>query len=184
MKIKVKQLVLFLSLVYLVLFGATYSINAAVQYQKCYKEDNCTVGEFLYDDSYVPIATASCVLTSRFPDSSIFLNSVDMDSASDGWYSYSFTATGSAGLYRSQICCTAGTDYLCLDKTFEVEASSSALTKQDVADAVWDESRSAHTQLGSFGEALQNNIKRLFKKYMKDIEVWLKTFLKNHQFLE
>jgi len=156
MKIKVKQLVLFLSLVYLVLFGATYSINAAVQYQKCYKEDNCTVGEFLYDDSYVPIATASCVLTSRFPDSSIFLNSVDMDSASDGWYSYSFTATGSAGLYRSQICCTAGTDYLCLDKTFEVEASSSALTKQDVADAVWDESRSAHTQLGSFGEALQN----------------------------
>lgn len=152
---KIKQ---FLGIIFigLALFGAVSSVSAAVQYQKCYKNNNCTIGEFLYDDSYVPIATASCVLTSRFPDSQVFLNSVDMDSSSDGWYSYSFTATGSAGLYRSSICCTAGTDYLCLDKTYEVEASTSALTKQEVASAVWDEPRSDHTQAGSFGEALQN----------------------------
>lgn len=152
---KITKILIFLFVV-LALLGAIHSVNAAVQYQKCFKNGNCTVGEFLYDDSYVPIATANCVLTSRFPDSSVFLNSIDMDSASDGWYSYSFIATGSAGLYRSKICCTAGSDYLCLDKTFEVEASSSALTKQEVADAVWDEPRASHTQSGSFGQALQN----------------------------
>jgi len=143
-------------LISLALISAVSSVEAAVQYQKCYKDNNCTIGEFLYDDSYVPIATASCVLTSRFPDNSIFLNAVDMDSQTDGWYSYSFVATGSAGLYRSSICCTAGTDYLCLDKTYEVEASAAALTKKDVASAVWDEPRADHTTAGSFGEALQN----------------------------
>lgn len=155
MKNRLKRGLITTLLLILALNSATFSVDAS-RYQKCYKDNNCTIGEFLYDDSYVPIATANCVLTSRFPDGTIFLNSVDMDSHSDGWYSYTFVATGSAGLYRSTICCTAGADYLCLDKSFEIEASPSALTKADVASAVWDAPRSAHNQPGSFGQALQN----------------------------
>lgn len=151
-KVKILGILFFI----LGLFYAPKMALAYNEYQKCDSGTTCTVGEFLYDDSYVPIATANCTFTSRYPDGSLFVNSDAMDSQSDGWYSYLVEATGSAGLYRSQICCTAGADYLCLDKSFKVEASASALTKQDVADAVWDEPRASHTQSGSFGEALQN----------------------------
>ncbi|KKP72451.1 MAG: hypothetical protein UR68_C0015G0012 [Candidatus Roizmanbacteria bacterium GW2011_GWA2_35_19] len=140
----------------LVLISSPKVTLAYNEYQKCDKGSTCTVGEFLYDDSYVPIATADCTFTSRYPDGSLFVNSDTMDSQSDGWYSYLVVASGSAGLYRSQVCCTAGADYLCLDKSFKVEATTSALTKTDVSSAVWDEPRASHTQSGSFGEALQN----------------------------
>lgn len=151
-----KQIYIIFLFVLLTLFSAPVLVNATTEYQKCYQGSSCVVGEFLYDDSYVPIATADCKLTSRYPNGNLFVNSDSMTSATDGWYSYNIQATGSAGLYRSQICCTSGTDFLCLDKSFTVEATPSALTKQDVANAVWNEPRSAHTQSGSFGEALQN----------------------------
>lgn len=105
------------------------------QYQQCLTTTNCTVGEFLYDDEYQPIAVgATCTLTSRDPNGTIFLNSVPMTPNSDGWYSYSVGTSGLAtGLYRGQMCCTVGPDYLCLDKTFEV---SSGMNNSIVAD-IW-----------------------------------------------
>ncbi len=148
-----------LTFVFILVFAFSHSeVFATTTYQKCEKGSSCEVGEFLYDDFYVPIATASCTLTSRYPDGNLFVNSAPMDSQTDGWYSYTIEATGSAGLYRSQICCTATTEYLCLDKSFVVEiaSSSASLTQQEIADAVWDEQRSLHTNSGSFGEALQN----------------------------
>ena len=138
------------------LFYAPKLSLAYNEYQKCDKDTACTVGEFLYDDSYVPIASATCRFTSRYPNGDIFINGDTTSSTTDGWYSYQVQATGSAGLYRSQLCCQTGTEYLCLDKSFKIEATASALTKTDVASAVWDESRASHTQSGSFGEALQN----------------------------
>ncbi|MBI5126872.1 SH3 domain-containing protein [Candidatus Roizmanbacteria bacterium] len=140
----------------LVLIGNLNSVSAYNEYQKCDKDTTCTVGEFLYDDSYDPISSAECRLTSRYPNGDIFINGDLMDSETDGWYSYAVEATGAAGLYRSQVCCLAGSDYLCLDKSFKIEATTSALTKTDVANAVWDEPRASHTQSGSFGQALQN----------------------------
>lgn len=123
--------------------------------QICQQGSNCAVGEFLYNDSYTPIATASCTFTSRYPNGDLFINSQPMSPASDGWYSYTVSATGSAGVYRSQICCSAVGDYLCLDKSFEV-STASALTKTDVAESVWNASRSAYNISGSFGQSLQN----------------------------
>lgn len=75
----------------------------------------------------------------------------------DGWYSNEFTTPTTTGIYRTQVCCTASSDYLCLDKTFEVKAESDA-NPAAIADAVWDESRSSHTTSGSFGEVVQNAI--------------------------
>lgn len=132
-------------------------IAGPYEYQQCNQGASCTIGEFLYDDSYVPIATATCNFTSRYPDGSIFINSQTMSVASDGWYSYLVQATGSAGLYRSQVCCTTtNNEYLCLDKSYKVATQSSTLTKTDVADSVWNAQRSSYTASGSFGEALQN----------------------------
>lgn len=134
-------------------------VQAASKYQSCAPDTSCVVGEFLYDDSYVPISSATCTLTSRYPDATLHLNAVALTAAADGWYSYTFQAPSTTGLYRAQICCSAGSDYLCLDKSFTVETNASggtSLTKDDVADAVWDEQRSSHTAAGSFGEALQN----------------------------
>jgi hypothetical protein len=156
MKIKKKSLLLIAFFVFLGYFYAPKSILAYNEYQKCDKNTSCIVGEFLYDDSYVPIATAECRFTSRYPNGDLFINGELTNSTSDGWYSYIVEATGSAGLYRSQLCCQAGTDYLCLDKSYKIEATTSALTKTDVANAVWDEPRANHTQSGSFGAALQN----------------------------
>lgn len=131
---------------------------AAGNLQTCQQNSTCTVGEFLYNDSYAPITDATCSFKSRYPNGDIFVNSQPMTSAavSDGWYSYDVVATGSAGLYRTTICCTAGTDYLCLDKSFEVATASSSLTTTQVADSVWNADRASYAASGSFGEALQN----------------------------
>lgn len=152
--IKVVSTAFFLYLV--ILCTGTQVFAGPSKYQQCNQGTSCIVGEFLYDDSYIPIATATCNFTSRYPDGTLFINSDTMSVASDGWYSYIVEATGSAGLYRSQVCCTADGDYLCLDKSFEIATASSTLTKNDVSDAVWNAQRSSYTTSGSFGEALQN----------------------------
>ncbi|MDD5416200.1 MAG: SH3 domain-containing protein [Candidatus Daviesbacteria bacterium] len=128
--------------------------------QVCSPGSSCSVGEFLYDDSYSPITTATCTITSRYPDETLFLDSVAMTSSTknDGWYSKDFTAPATTGIYRTQVCCTPlGGDKLCLDKTFEVKTEST-LTSGDVTSAVWDTTRSAHISSGSFGEALVNAV--------------------------
>ncbi len=121
--------------------------------QECTKDSSCTVGEFLYDDSYVPITTATCTITSRYPDGSLHLNGQSMTSAADGWYYHTFTAPSTTGHYRAQVCCTAGTDYLCLDKSFEVKETSSAPSTGDIASAVWGYSSRS---LSSFGDLVSN----------------------------
>ncbi|MDP2585471.1 MAG: SH3 domain-containing protein [Candidatus Levybacteria bacterium] len=126
--------------------------------QVCQKDSTCAVGEFLYNDSYVPITSATCTFNSKYPNGDVFVNSQPMTSASanDGWYSYEVVATGSAGVYPSTVCCTAGADYLCLDKSFEIATASSTLTVADVANSVWNADRASHTASGSFGEIFQN----------------------------
>lgn len=123
--------------------------------QVCQPNTSCQVGEFLYDDSYVPITSASCTITSRYPDGSLFLNAASMTASSqnDGWYYKDFTTPATSGLYRTQVCCTSGTDYLCLDKTFEAKEEA---TTSNVANAVWNASKSSYTTSGTFGAALQN----------------------------
>ena len=69
---------------------------------------SCVVGEFLYDDSYVPITDASCKITSRYPDGTLFRDAVVMTSSpeSDGYYSHSFTTPSTpTGAYRTQVSC-------------------------------------------------------------------------------
>ena len=109
------------------------------EYQSCTVSETCMIGEFLYDDEYTPIATASCTLTSRYPDESVFLTAEAMTAETDGWYHYDATIGTTEGIYRSQVCCTSplGEDdyYLCLDKTFEVVpvgGGGGSLTAADV----------------------------------------------------
>ena len=127
--------------------------------QICQPSTNCTVGEFVYNDSYVPVTTATCTITSRYPDGSLFLNSVSMpvSAQGDGWYAYSFTAPSTLGLYRTEVKCIVGADTMALDKSFQVKQDS-ALTKTDVADSVWNANRASYTANGSFGQAVQNII--------------------------
>ncbi len=144
--------------IFLSLPNRVFAIPA--DYQQCLVNQTCTIGEFLFDDTYTPIATAACSITSRYPDGDVFINSQSMTAAADGWYSYDVQATGSAGFYRSQVCCTSDGEYMCLDKSFKVvtASSSSSLSSSDIASAVWDASRSAHTTVGTFGEIMQNII--------------------------
>lgn len=152
-----------LAVVLIALAALAFSKNAwaaSGNVQICQQNGTCTVGEFLYNDSYAPIANASCHFSSKYPNGDPFVNYQLMVPApeDDGWYSYDVVATGSAGLYRSTICCQDGTDYLCLDKSFEIATASSTLTKIDVADSVWNATRSSYTANGSFGQALQNTV--------------------------
>lgn len=136
----------------LVLASNTWAASAK---QTCQAGSTCQIGEYLYNDSYTPITNATCTLTSRSPDGTVLHNSVSMTAASDGWYSYSFTAPSTLGSYRAQVCCTAGTDYLCLDKSFDVRGETD-LTKDKVSAAVWDAKRSTYNTSGSFGETIQS----------------------------
>lgn len=124
----------------------------------CQPNTTCTIGEFLYDDSYNSLTTASCSVKSYNPDGSVFINNVSASAASNGYYSYTFTAPSTNGIYPTQLCCTVSGSLMCLDKSFQVQSqtSQSSLSQGDVANAVWNANRSSFTASGSFGQALQN----------------------------
>lgn len=127
----------------------------ATSYQLCKLGSACEIGEYLYQDDYSVFTGASCTLSAKAPGGSPFLTNQALTESADGWYSHSFATTGQAeGLYRATLCCTAGSDYLCLDKTFEIKQESSAPTAGEIADAVLNEPVSEHTGTGSLGETL------------------------------
>ncbi|TXG77092.1 hypothetical protein E6Q11_03365 [Candidatus Dojkabacteria bacterium] len=150
-KMKTILILAFVSFFVFIANNSVYAANAG--YQKCTEGSACSIGEYLYDDSYSPVTDATCTLTSRYPDGTLFLNAQAMTAApqNDGWYSYTFnTAEMTIGTYRSQISCTTNGDTLKLDKTFSIE--------EKVVNQVWDATASAHTNSGSFGEKLQNSV--------------------------
>ncbi|OGE44326.1 hypothetical protein A3A45_03860 [Candidatus Daviesbacteria bacterium RIFCSPLOWO2_01_FULL_36_8] len=130
--------------------------------QICQPSSSCTIGEFLYDDSYTPITDADCRITSRYPDGSSFLASVAMTSAAqaDGWYSHEFTAPTTLGLYRTEVKCTTSGETLALDKSFEVQTAASTLDSDDVASAVWGYSGRSLTSFGTLIADIWNNATR------------------------
>lgn len=138
--------------------SSTRVFSASNVYQYCYLYSTCTIGEFLYNDDYTPNTTSSCTLTARDPSGNIYLNTVSMTGQSDGWYQYSFDPSGAnSGVYRAQLCCTAGPDYLCLDKTFEVgDEQVSNLSEEQVASAVLNANPSEYNNPNTIGQNLQN----------------------------
>jgi Bacterial SH3 domain len=145
---------LFVSILCAVALACPGYVRAAASPQVCTVSESCSIGEFLYDDSYSPITTGTCTFTSRYPDGTIYLNATPLTSTADGWYAHEFTTPTTEGVYRSQICCTADSDYLCIDKSFEARAQSN-LTQSDVSDAVWNAQRTSHATSGTFGAAIQ-----------------------------
>lgn len=140
------------------LLGWLFFIQSQAQaaYQACTLGENCTVGEFLYDDDYEVITTGyTCTLTSKDPSGNSYLSQT-LTPTADGWYAHTFDTTGATqGQYRGQVCCINDTtlEKICLDKTFTISESSS-LTATDVENAVLDAQTSDHTTTGSVGEAI------------------------------
>lgn len=129
------------------------SVAVAADYQQCTTGTTCTIGEFLYDDNYTPITGATCTLTVKNPDNSSLLNSVNMTSGADGWYSYDIAPGNTEGLYHSNICCNPASGTLCLDKSFEVKAASgNSLTPA----AIWGYSDRTLTGYGTLVSDIWN----------------------------
>lgn len=155
----------FLALIFpvavLVVPGTTWAASGNVQI--CNPSASCAIGEFLYDDSYNPLTSgASCTITSRYPDGTLFLNNVSLtvSSQGDGWYAHTFTAPSTLGLYRTIITCTVGSDTMRLDKSFEVQTAASTLTSSDVASAVWTYSSRSLTTFGTLISDIWSNSTR------------------------
>jgi hypothetical protein len=109
----------------------------ASQYQQCQSGKTCVIGEFLYNDSYVPITDATCTYSAKNPDGTTYLDNELLVGTSDGWYAHQLSASEKPlGLYRGQICCTTGPDNLCLDKSFEL-VSAPVLNSDQIGTAVW-----------------------------------------------
>ena len=126
-----------------------------VTYQQCLTSSTCTIGEFLYDDEYQPQTGAICTLTAKYPDGSDFL-SASASATADAWYYYDAAIGTTEGLYPANLCCTSGSDYLCLDKSFEVKVDSTTLTAADV----WASSSRSLTSFGSVAADVWNNSTR------------------------
>ncbi len=106
--------------------------------QVCNPTKDCTVGEFLYDDSYAPDLSATCALNTKYPDGTDHISSQNLTVTADGWYGHTFVTPATLGYYRSDICCDSGDDHLCIDKSFDVKAEVvSGGTASDIASAVW-----------------------------------------------
>ena len=155
---------LILTFIFLGMVNPEKLLAAATGYQICAPNSSCIIGEFLYDDEYIPIATATCTLTSRNPDNSLFLNAVNMTAGSDGWYSYNATTVSTEGVYHSQICCTAGTDYLCLDKSFEVKQIATTSSTLNAAD-VWGYSDRSLTTFGTLTNDIWSHSTRTLSSF-------------------
>ncbi len=155
--LKVLLIILGFSTLLVAVSSLTVVFAGNSDYQRCKTTSTCIIGEFLYDDNYQPIVDATCTLTSRDPSGEIFLNSVSMTATTDGWYSYTLDTTGQTeGLYRSQMCCTTESDYLCLDKSFYI--GPSYLSTSEVAGAVWNAQPTAYQEPDTFGANLQNPV--------------------------
>lgn len=134
--------------------------------QICQSNTSCTIGEFLYNDSYSPLTSATCNITSRYPNGTLLLNNLNMpvSSQGDGWYAHTFTAPSILGLYRTEVKCTAGTEVLALDKSFEVQSPppppAAIPTANDVAAAVWGYSGRTLTSFGSLVSDIWGNTTR------------------------
>lgn len=146
-----------ISIMFAVALTCVGHVRAAASPQVCTSSQSCSIGEFLYDDSYQPITDGVCTFTSRNPDGSMFINAASLTSTADGWYAHEFTTPTVEGVYRSQICCTADSQYLCIDKSFESRVKAN-LTTSEVTDAVWNAERSSHKESGTFGLAVQKAV--------------------------
>lgn len=134
---------------------------AAGGVQTCTVSTTCEIGEFLYNDDSTPLTGATCVATSKYPDSTSFLSSQAMTGQSDGWYSYSFTAPTTTGLYRTSISCTSSGDTLNIDKTFEVKsAADSAPSADTIAASVWGYSNKTLSGFGTLVSDIWGNLTR------------------------
>lgn len=132
--------------------------------QICTVGSSCTVGEFVYDDSYVALNSATCQITSRNPDGTLYLNAQAMTHASenDGWYYHSFTTPSTTGLYRTEVKCTIGSDVIALDKSFEVQASpTTPPSANDIAVATWGYSNRSLSTFGSLVTDIWNSATRV-----------------------
>jgi hypothetical protein len=126
-------------------FFASPLIAHAVQYQQCPTDSSCQIGEFLYDDNYLPVATSACTYTSRYPNGDLLVNGSAMTGSADGWYSYSVGTSGlSNGVYRGQMCCVTDAETTCLDKSFEVSATLGSLVSD-----IWSSPNRSLTTFGT-----------------------------------
>lgn len=120
-------------LLFLTVFFGTKIPVSATQYQQCLSTSDCSIGEFIYDDNYQTISTATCQITTRNPNGNILLNAVNMSVGSSGWYSYSVGTSGlSNGIYPTQMCCDVSGENMCLDKTFEIGSGANANLVADI----------------------------------------------------
>lgn len=153
---KKASLAIILSVAALVFVQSTEAASGNTQI--CQPNTPCTIGEFLYNDSYSPITTASCNITSRYPNGTLLLNNLSMPVSpeGDGWYAHIFNTPVILGLYRTEVKCVTGNETLALDKSFEVKVEGSTLSSGDIAGAVWNADRNLFNGSGTFGRALQN----------------------------
>ena len=134
---------------------------AAGSPQSCTVGATCTVGEFLYDDAYAPISTATCDITGNDPVGASYLDIDDITGSSAGWYSHEFTAPSAVGFYPTEMCCdTADSQHLCMDKSFEVAAVSAAPTTEQIAVAVWGYSSRTMSGFGTLASDVWGNSTR------------------------
>lgn len=158
-------------------FAAPQGVKAAAGSPKiCAPSSTCTVGEFLYDDEYTPINTATCTLTSRYPSGILLHNgqSMTVSGDGDGWYAYEFTAPADTGYYRAQVCCTVSGEDMCIDKSFEISVGGGGATASEVADAVWGYSNRTLSGFGSLvGDIWGNSDRTLSSFGTLTRDIWL-----------
>lgn len=131
-------------------------VSPVLGYQGCLPNSSCIVGEFVYNDNYVPVTNATCTLSAKDPAGQDFLVSQALSPQSDGWYAHTFSTTGlDLGLYRASLCCVVEGETMCLDKSFEI---ANSISDQQVAQAVWNAPTGDFTATGSFGANLQNPV--------------------------
>jgi uncharacterized protein YgiM (DUF1202 family) len=136
--------------------------------QICTVGTTCVIGEYLYDDNYTPITTADiCTLNAKDPDEVDYILAQDMPPSAegDGFYFHEFTAPATEGYYRAEVCCAPDGETLCLDKSFEVRAESSAPSTVDIADEVWTYSGRTLDNFGTLVNDIWNNTSRTLSSF-------------------
>ncbi len=168
------RVAVFLFLVGILLTGGV----ALAAYDKYAPGEVVTIGEFVYDDTFVATTTA-CTTTVYSPNPAhTLVVEAAMTPSTTGWHEYSFTPSPIEGLWSASMYCgtSAGGDLSRLDKSFVIGYNGVSTTPiasavwnntgrtlsdyatSSIVDSIWNVATSTLSTVGSIGKQIVTNL--------------------------
>lgn len=101
----------------------TYAQNISQSWRHCELNVSCWIGDFIYNDTYVPHVNQICNITISYPNNTVWVNNQQMQNNSNGFHNYTIIPPVT-GFYKSLMHCVNGSDVLKQSLSFVVTSTT------------------------------------------------------------